>query len=952
MRLPRFLVALFALLATVPAFALRPGIPRVTGFTEHFTLTIDAAKSEILPQLGALAESCWAKEARVFAFRPPERIQMVFLDEQDYANGSAYSPQEWVIIYMHEAEFDLRGRTRWLPNVMSHEIGHIFTLRKMGEDSRFLGWSLFHTWFGRGPSYFEEELQWEWGRVPPWLAEGLAQYAATMCGFDTLDNRRRMELRVAAAAGQLLTPAELKGFAWDSRRNEMIYAQGFALVSWLASTYGSGTLNRYLEEAARSGWRNAFGKAFGKSLTELYGDWRKELEAQSHYDPAGDGTYALPAQAGPYAVETFPTPLGDGRFLYLSSRDNDYAETDLFLGDAEGHAHKLFRNATSISLDAAGGRAYFTATRYAFAQANQLSELYRYDLKTGDIRKLTSGARMIRGCASGGQVYGLRDVEGRTSIVRIEENGWTTVYAAPDSFEITDVAPGRTAASLTLGTASGFGNDLRELDLASLELTPLADSPQDEVDPHWSGDTLYFAADYAGAFDVYASVDGAVTRLTHVDGGAFHPFPARDGLWISAYGPAGFRLARARALEQPPPFMVELPTPGWTAPKASEFEADSYDHSRLSLLGYDLSLGVQRSPGSRETVIDPKGNLHVLSYAAGSRALEVAGLYWTNPNGAMDVQAHLGLSQPLGYEEDVHLDRTDLDIRIRAFLPEIVAGGSYFSFDFPDFTVDDMQTTYWQSELEAHLGANLRLAEYWTVLGMGLMKQDFSEDGISGKHNSDHFLGFLGRLDFDDVQPGVDGIVKGITAFVQGGKPPQLSAAVPDWTADAGATVYASWARLWYVDASAYHTEELADSASGWLYGGGHLYLAVPLGIQIGTRGGAGLYLDKVYPTVEYREMARLTGSSGSWFDGMQSQAGRDEPAGPPGWEPGPAPGFSPRIAGFGNMIQWATSHEIGFGLGLKTLAFSGHPAFWSAFLRFDAADFGRDPIWAVNISL
>jgi hypothetical protein len=939
-------LSILALFAVAPSFALRPGIPRVTGFTDHFSLTIDAAKSEILPQLAALAESCWTKEARVFEFRPPGRIQMVFLDEQDYANGSAYAPQEWVVIYLRPAEFALRGRTRWLPNVMSHEIGHVFTLRKMGQDSRFLGWGLFHTWFGRGPSRFEERFQWEWGRIPPWLAEGLAQYAAAMCGFDTLDNRRRMELRVAAASGQLLTPAELKGFAWDSRRNEMIYAQGYSLVSWLASTYGPGALNRYMEAANRSGWRGAFDKAFGKGLADLYGEWRRGLEAQSHYDPDGDGVYVLPAPAGPYAVESFPSPLGDGRFLYLSSRDNDGGETDLFLGDARGHAGRLFRNATSISMDLPGGRAYFTATRYAFGKGERFSELYGYDLKSGAIREMTAGARLIRGCASGGGIYGLRDNEGRTSIVRIENGGWTTVFAAPDSFEITDLAPGRTGGSLTLGTASGFGNDLRELDLASLELSPLADSPQDEVDPHWSGDTLYFSADYAGDFDVYAMAGGTVTRLTHVDGGAFHPFPARDGLWLSAYGPTGFRLARARALDKPPPFFVELPTRGWSAPKPAEYEADSYDHSRLSFLGYDLSLGLERRPGFLDTVAYRDGSRHALSASTASRGLAMVGLYWMNPNGVMDLEGHIGLSQPLGYEGATHLDRTNLDMRIRAFLPEIVAGGSFLAYDFPDFTVDTLRTSAWQSELDAYLGARLRLAEYWMISGLGLMEQDFAEDGITGSHSSDRFLGFKGRLDFQDLQSGMDGIVKGITAFVQGGMPPRVNAKVPEWSADAGATLYASLARILYLDGSLYHTEEIADSAKRWLYGGAHAYMPIPLGMQIGTRGGAGLYLEKVYPTLEYREMARFPGRT-------QGTPGSMSPAGQGAEGQGrAAQGIAPRLAGFGSMIDWQTSREVGFGLALRTLAFSGRPAFWSAFLRFDAKDFGREPAWAVEISL
>ena len=935
MRFSRFLPILGAVFSA--ACALRPGLPRVTGTTDHFSLTIDASKSDLLPQLAALAESCWARQSRFFSYQPPGRIQVVFLDEQDYANGYAYAPLSWVVIHLHAAEFALRGRTRWLPNVMAHEIGHIFTLRKLGEDSRFLGWGAFHAWRGSGTSRFAEELRWEYGRVPPWLAEGLAQYAAGACGYDTLDNRRRMELQVAAASGQLLTPAELKGYAWDARRNEMIYAQGFALVNWLYSTYGSAAINRYMDAARRSGWRGAFKKTFGKSLPDLYGEWRKGLEARSHYDTAGDGAYVLPEPAGPYTMEAFPAPLGDGRFLYLSSRDNDQGSLDLFLGEAEGGARKLFRGVTSLSLDAAGGKAYFTATRFAFRQAGQISDLYAYDAKSGNIDRLTSGGRMVRGCVSEGQVYGLRNHLGRTSIVRIGEGGWTTAYAPPDSFEITDLAPGPQAGTLTLGTASGFGNDLRELDLRTQELTALAASPQDEVDPHWSGDTLYFAADYAGSYDIYAQADGNLVRLTHADGGAFHPYPARDGLWISAYGPTGFRLARARTPAQLPPFMVELPTLGWPAPGHLEYEPDTYDHSRLSFLGYDVAFGVERKPGFRQVFTDSAGDgTHVVSAAAGSRALAIAGLFFENPNGVMDAQAHFGLSQPIGYRGVTHLDATDLEIRIRALLPEIVAGASYLAYDYPDLAFDGEKTVRWDAELNGYLGVELRLAEHWKGWGQALAAKGYGYDEESVLSDADVHFGGLGGLDYVDVQAGKDGPVKGFTAFLQGGKPPHIYRQAPDWSVDAGATLYASLARRVYLQGSLYHTEEITASAQRWLYGRGGLHVALPLGLQLGTRGGAGLYLDRLYPTVEYREMGRFAEAKGE---------------GPAAWAEAPR-GLAPRLAGFGALIDREISHELAVGVSLSTLAFSGQAAFWSAMLRYDVQDLRRNPAWSVSISL
>src|SRR5690606_38298176 len=170
----------------------------------------------------------------------------IFLDEQDYANGSAYSAQGWVVIYMHSADHTLRGRTRWLPGVMAHEIGHIFTLRKMGDDSRFLGLDLFHSWNGSDGSAFYESLRIRDGDIPPWLAEGLAQYAAGVCGYDTLDSHRRMLLRTAAADGALLTLAEMKAFAWDGRGNELIYAQGYALVTHVYRAFGPRAVNTFL----------------------------------------------------------------------------------------------------------------------------------------------------------------------------------------------------------------------------------------------------------------------------------------------------------------------------------------------------------------------------------------------------------------------------------------------------------------------------------------------------------------------------------------------------------------------------------------------------------------------------------------------------------------------------------------------------------------------------------
>ncbi len=946
--LPVFFTFLLAL--AIPASALRPGIPRVTWFTEHFSLTIDESKQDLLPKAAAIAEECWAKESKFFEFAPPGRIQIVLLDEQDYANGYAYSTQEWVVVYMHSAEHLLRGRTRWLQGVLAHEIGHVFTLRKMGEDSYFLGADLFHRWNGKGPSYFHESFDWRYGQVPPWLAEGLAQYAAGVCGYDTLDTHRQMVLRVAAGSGQLLSLAELKAFAWDGRRNEMIYTQGYALVTYFYKTYGPKAMNLYLDKAGRGGWRGAFKEAFGKDLADLYADWRKALEAGVHWEENADGGYVLPEPAGPWSVETFPTPLREGRFLYLSARDNDHGATDLWLGDAQGHASKLYQNVTSINADGDGKSAYFTATRYAFLQGEEVSDLYFYDGEEGSIAKLTSHGRMLRGCASAGIVYGLRNDLGRTSIVKIAKGEWTTIFTAPETFEITDLAPGRNPGSLTLGTTSGFGNDLRELELGSLELNPLAASPQEEVDPHWSGDTLYFSADYSGNFEAYALAGETIARLTQTQGGAFHPFPTSEDIWVSSYGPAGFRLARLQPPQSPPPFVIELPMSGWKIPALLESEPDSYDHSRLGLLGFNVFLGVERNAGYRDSSLDTAAGsvATVFSYKPGSRLVTGVGIFWHNPTGVMDAQANLGLSRPLDYDGPMHLDQSELETRIRAFLPEFVVGISYSGMDFPGARVNGTGFQYYQTAFGGHLGMELRLAEHWFLSGQSLMGEDFAYSGKDAEKTFDSDLKFggYGQFAFADMQPGKDGIIKGLQVFVDAGKPPQLHKSVPDLALNAGISAYASLARTIYLNGNVFHSEEYSEGTKGWVYGSADAYCAVPLGLQLGTRGGAGLYLDKAYPILEYREMARIPISEATSTPWQPASAPRTL---------GPLPadyGFYPRIQGFSAMIDRQTSHEVGMGFSLRTVTFFPRPETWAAFLRFDATDWSREPAWTVSVSL
>lgn len=948
MRSPLFLA--IALFLCAEAWGLRPGIPRVTWSTDHFTLTIDEKKQDLLPYLASLAEECWSKQQAFFGYAPPGRIQVVFLDEQDYSNGFAYSPQKWVVIHLHPGDIRLRGRTRWLPNVMSHEIGHIFTLRKMGEDSRFFGLDLYHDWDGKSGSRFRESFTWRYGSIPPWLAEGLAQYAAGVCGYDILDTHRQMALRVAAVSGTLMTLAELKAFAWDGRRNELIYAQGYSLVAYLYKTFGNKAGNRYLELAASKGWRSAFRPAFGKSLSALYLDWRKDLEARSRgRESAGDPEYLLPETPGPYSVESSPAPLAGGRFLYLTARDNDYGRTDLHLADGKGGSFRLFDNATSVAAAPDGGSALFTASKHLFTQGDVTSDLYGYDAAGGGIERITKGAGIIRACRSGGDIYAVRANEARTALVRIVKGEWTTVYVPPDTMDLTDLVPGRTAGTLTLGTVSGFGGDIREYDLASGELSDLAVSPQDERDPHWTGDTLWFSADYDGGFDIYALAGASLAKRTHIGGGAFHPVPREDGIWFSSYGPKGFRLARARPMDgkplhgrtlvgTDPDFVVQLPVPGWKRPPVAEYEADAFDRTTLGFLGFGLSAGLSRTAGNRDSSLDSAtGDNTTFAYDAGTRIQTGVDFHWLNPSGLVKARVRLGLSRPLDYEGPMHLDESHFDLRVNALLPAIVVGGDWYAFDFPDARSGQDRFFYYQASLRGYAGLELTLAEHWSATALALVRNDFGFLGIDGgeKVDSDPQPGAALELAYAHLHPGKDGILKGLSLWARSEVPPKVTERVPAFTLDAGATWFASVERFLFLDASLYQSSEWGEFGDAWIYGGASAYCAIPLEMQLGSRGGAGIYFDQLYPGVEFLEM---THPGNDVLTGATRHAG--------------GRGNSPVIMAYQDMLDREVSHALGFSLSLKTLTFFASPEIWKAGIRFDAGDFGREPTWSVSVSL
>lgn len=121
--------------------------------------------------------------------------------------------------------------------------------------------------------------------------------------------------------------------------------------------------------------------------------------------------------------------------------------------------------------------------------------------------------------------------------------------------------------------------DLWRVDVATGAWAPLTADPQDELDPVWASDGVWFASDPDGVFDVYRldPDNGAVVRMTRSLGGAMAPWPLPDGGLLytaqTAHGFKAMHLAASERLDEPVVGVFGPPPPPSEAARDLAFRA-------------------------------------------------------------------------------------------------------------------------------------------------------------------------------------------------------------------------------------------------------------------------------------------------------------------------------------------------------------------------------------------
>jgi Tol biopolymer transport system component len=550
--------------------------PEVNWFTidrENFAVHFHDGAERTAKVVAKIVDEVYEPLTSFYRYKP-DKVHFVIKDIDDFANGVTYFFDNKIEIWASPLDTDLRGTHNWLRNVISHEFTHMIQLQAAMKAPRTL------------PAFYLQWLNYEDERrpdvlygfpnmiisypipminVPPWFAEGTAQYMRKEFNYDFWDSHRDMILREYVMNGKMLTWNEMSVFDKTSLGNESVYNSGFALVKFIAEKYGEDKLVE-INNNLRSGFSftidAAINKALGISGIELYKEWRDflkkdyEQRTQNIRKKIKVGEITESEGFGNF----YPTYSPDGKKIYyISNKGADYFINSVYEYEIETKNSKLVKSGVSSTLAITNDGSKLIYSKLTEKNRNWASihDIYIYDLKAEEETRLTHGLRANNPSLSqdGSKIVfifqkdgtiniGMIDIAGKNfKVITSFKNGeqiFNPKFSSDHSFIVFDYSMN---GSREIARIDLDGNDFRFI-LNSAEI--------DERNPVMLNDSiLVYSADENGIFNLYKYNlnTSEKKQLTNVLGGAFMPSINRSSqIAYSGYESSGYKIFQLKDL--------------------------------------------------------------------------------------------------------------------------------------------------------------------------------------------------------------------------------------------------------------------------------------------------------------------------------------------------------------------------------------------------------------------
>jgi Tol biopolymer transport system component len=573
--------------------------------TEHFRVLYHEGLETAAGKAAEVAEEAYGPTTKLYGYEPRSKVRIILKDYDDFANGAAYFFQDTIEIWTTalEHDYELRGTTDWLRNVVTHEFTHIVSLGAARKGPQRIP-AIYIQYFGYQREKDRPDVLTGFPdrlvsyplmtiNVPHWFSEGVAQYH----DYDRWDSHRDMILRIAVLNYELLSMDDMGVFGKRGFGNEFVYDHGFSLVRYIAHTYGEEKLAELARAA--SGWTVLdFGGAIEEvleiSAEGLHLQWREAMHEKYTAQVASLGELREGEElAGTGFSNMWPEFSPDGKKLaFLSSLKRHYGSHSLVIRDLESEEDEVVVprvSTSSISWSANGRKLLFVRKDRADKYGSRQADVYELDLDDREVGFVPGLLATVPGMLSGYSIERLRRISSglRGFYPRYSPDGNWIAFVhnqgtnnnlgllSADGEEVrylTQIEDGTQLYTprwspdgrfLVFSIGREGRRDIGLLEVAKAERQFLASTepvafepPRIELivnaaatdrDPVFTrdGNGVLFASDVSGIFNIY-KIDLAtreVSQLTNVKGGALAPTEGLDGqVAFVAYDGDGYKI--------------------------------------------------------------------------------------------------------------------------------------------------------------------------------------------------------------------------------------------------------------------------------------------------------------------------------------------------------------------------------------------------------------------------
>lgn len=547
----------------------------------HFRIHYHQGLDHLTKRVAEKLEELYTIYTDTYEIVLPSKTDVVLYDG-DIPEGFAFANFNFLFIGVHDYEFNLRGSSDWLDDVITHEFAHVVSIwsaKKLHPSIPSLQLGYFtHP----NQSFRTEALHvYPTDILPPWFTEGIAQYESSRHGADSWDSHRDMIMRTLVLSNRTLSWDHMNVFSGRGDDYEKTYNHGFSITRYIADTYGYDKVVSLLRESTRFdrlSFDGAIKAVLGISAKKLYNDWKRHLETEYKQQIRNIGTQVYGKKINKDGYDNrLPRFSPDEKKIYfISNGKNDYSFRSLMsysLSDTVDEKKKIkFEMPVTNDYDIHGPSGYISYVKMKSVQEPKKGGQKTFDLfidtlppeKKGfnPFRKKTErqiterksvfttafspkGDRLACAVRKYDRYHlAITDTSGKDlrivyPAVKSEKSFFKSVSLPQGSSDSTflntifSLSWSPDGHSIAVDFIDGDNRKIGIYDTLSRSFSLVCDTEHDERNPFFNSDgsSLYFSSDRSGIFNIYRYVFSSETleKLTNVSGGAFSPAVSKDG---------------------------------------------------------------------------------------------------------------------------------------------------------------------------------------------------------------------------------------------------------------------------------------------------------------------------------------------------------------------------------------------------------------------------------------